>query len=75
MEEIFPDDTSEVAVIAPAAKPPLPSLFTSVFAVLDAVAAFTVEATVVIVDELTPPTLFTVAAAVISCVPLKLGLV
>jgi hypothetical protein len=69
-----PDDIA-VAVIVPAAKPPLPSLFTSVLAVLDAVAAFTVEATVVIVDELTPPTLFTVAAAVTSCVPLNVGLV
>ena len=75
MEEIFPVDTSDVAVIAPAAKPPLPSLLTIVLVVLDAVAAFTVDATVVIVDELTPPTLFTVAAAVISCVPLKVGLV
>ena len=75
VEEIFPDDTTDVAVIIPAAKPPLPSLFTSVLAVLDAVAAFTVDATVEIVDELTPPTLLTVAAAVTSCVPLNVGLV
>ena len=64
-----------VPVIMPVEKPPLASLLTIVFAVLDAVAEFTVEATVVIVDELTPPTLFTVAAAVTSCVPLKAGLV
>jgi len=75
VEEMFPDDTTDVAVIIPAAKPPLPSLLTSVFAVLDAVAEFTDDATVVIVDELTPPTLFTVAAAVTSCVPLNAGLV
>ena len=75
VEDMFPDDVKDVAVINPAAKPPLPSLFTSVLAVLVAVAAFTVEATVEIVEELTPPTLFTVAAAVISCVPLKVGLV
>jgi len=75
VEEIFPDDTTDVAVIIPAAKPPLPSLFTSMFAVLDEVAESTFDATVVIVVELTPPTLFTVAAAVISCVPLNVGLV
>jgi hypothetical protein len=45
------------------------------FAVLDAVAESTFDATVVIVEELTPPTLFTVAAAVTSCVPLNVGLV
>jgi len=44
----------------PAAKPPLPSLFTIVFAVFDDVAESTLDDTVVIVDELTPPTLFTV---------------
>ena len=75
VEEIFPDDVKDVAVINPAAKPPLPSRLTSVLAVLDEVAEFTVDATVVIVDELTPPTLFTVAAAVTSAVPLNVGLV
>jgi len=75
VEEILPEDTSDVAVIAPAAKPPLPSRLTIVFIVFDDVAEFTDEATVVIVDELTPPTLLTVAAAVISCVPLNVGLV
>ena len=45
------------------------------FAVLDEVAEFTAEATVVIVDDDTPPTLFTVAAAVTSAVPLNVGLV
>jgi len=69
-----PDDIA-VAVIVPASKLPLPSLLTIVFAVLDAVAEFTDDATVVIVDELTPPTLFTVAAAVTSAVPLNVGLV
>jgi hypothetical protein len=38
VEEILPDDASDVAVIIPAAKPPLPSRLTSVFAVLDDVA-------------------------------------
>ena len=70
----MPDEIA-LAVIVPAAKPPLPSLLTSVLAVLVAVAAFTVDATVVIVEELTPPTEFTVAAAVTSCVPLNVGLV
>jgi hypothetical protein len=75
VEEIFPVDTTDVAVIMPAAKPPLPSLLTIVLAVLDAVADNTFDATVVIVEDDTPPTLFTVAAAVISCVPLNVGLV
>jgi hypothetical protein len=69
-----PDDIA-VAVMALAAKLPLPSRFTSVLAVLVAVAAFTVDATVVIVDDDTPPTLFTVAAAVTSAVPLNAALV
>ena len=53
MDEIFPDDTTDVAVIAPAAKPPLPSLFTIVFAVLEDVAESTFDATVVIVEDAT----------------------
>jgi hypothetical protein len=75
VDEIFPDDTTDVAVIIPAAKLPLASRFTIVLAVLDEVADNTFDATVVIVDELTPPTLFTVAAAVTSAVPLNVGLV
>jgi hypothetical protein len=75
VEEMFPDDTTDVAVIVPAAKPPLPSRLTMVFEVFDDVAELTDDATLVIVEELTPPTLFTVAAAVTSAVPLKLGLV
>ena len=75
VEEMFPDDTIAVAVIVPAAKSPLPSLFTIVFAVLEDVAEFTVDAIEVIVEDETPPTLFTVAAAVISAVPLNVGLV
>ena len=66
-----PDDIA-VAVIVPASKLPLPSLFTIVFAVFDDVAEVIAVA---IVDELTPPTLFTVAAAVTSAVPLNVGLV
>ena len=54
-----PDDIA-LAVIVPAAKPPLPSLLTSVFAVFDEVAESTFDATVVIVDELKPPTLLIV---------------
>jgi hypothetical protein len=69
-----PDEIA-VAVIVPAPKLPLPSLFTIVFAVLDEVAESTFDTTVVIVDELTPPTLFTVAAAVTSAVPLNAGLI
>ena len=38
VDEIFPVDVNDVAVINPAAKPPLPSRLTIVFAVLDAVA-------------------------------------
>ena len=38
VDEIFPEDTTDVAVIVPAAKPPLPSRLTIIFAVLDAVA-------------------------------------
>ena len=52
-----------VPVIVPVEKPPLLSLLTIVFGVLSDVAEFTAEATVVIVDELTPPTLFTVGAS------------
>jgi len=70
VEDMFPVDTTDVAVIIPAAKPPLPSRFTSVFAVLDEVAEFTDDDTVVIVDELTPPTLLVVV--VNTPVPLPL---
>ena len=66
-----PDEIA-VAVMVPAAKLPLTSLFTIVFAVFDDVAEVIAVA---IVDELTPPTLFTVAAAVTSAVPLNVGLV
>ena len=75
VEDMVPDDTTDVAVIAPAANPPLPSLFTIVLAVLEDVAEFTDDAIEVIVEDETPPTLFTVAAAVISAVPLNVGLV
>ena len=61
--------------MVPAAKLPLTSLLTIVFAVLDDVAESTSDATVVIVDEFTPPTLFTVAAPVTSVVPLNDSLV
>ena len=57
-----PDDIA-VAVMLPAAKLPLPSLFTIVLAVLIDVEESTSDATVVIVDEFTPPTLFTVGAS------------
>ena len=57
-----PDDIA-VAVMVPAAKLPLTSLLTIVFAVLDDVAESTFDATVVIVDDETPPTLFTVGAS------------
>ena len=53
----------KVPVIVPVEKPPLPSLLTMVLGVLFDVAEFTAEATVVIVEELTPPTLFTVGAS------------
>ena len=43
VDEIFPDDVKDVAVINPAAKPPLPSRLTIVFAVLDAVAEVIAE--------------------------------
>ena len=49
-----------VPVIVPVEKPPLPSLLTIVLGVLVDVAELTDDATVVIVDELTPPTLLTV---------------
>ena len=63
VDEIFPVDVNDVAVINPAAKPPLPSLLTIVLAVLEEVAESTFDATVVIVDDNTPPTLFTVGAS------------
>ena len=65
---MFPDDTTDVAVISPAAKPPLPFLFTIVFDVLSDVAELTDDTTVVIVDDKTPPTLFTTGS---SAVPPK----
>ena len=65
VDEIFPEDVNEVAVIAPAAKLPLPSRLTIVFAVLVEVAEFTADDTVVIVDDKTPPTLFTVVTPVL----------
>jgi hypothetical protein len=54
-----------VAVINPAAKPPLPSRLTIVFAVLEEVAEFTADDTVVIVEDKTPPTLFTTGPAAV----------
>ena len=65
----------KVPVMIPVEKPPLASLFTMVFAVLTEVADNTDEATEVMVDDKTPPTLFTVAAAVTSDDPLNSGLV
>ena len=65
VDEIFPEDVKDVAVINPASKPPLPSRLTIVFAVLDAVAEFTADDTVVIVDDKTPPTLFTTGPAAV----------
>ena len=62
-----PDDIA-VAVIVPAAKLPVPSLFIIVFAVLFEVADNTDDATVVIVDDATPPTVFTLGK---SAVPVK----
>ena len=62
-----PDDIA-VVVIVPAAKLPAPSLLTIVFDVLSDVAELTDDATVVIVDESTPPTLFTIGS---SAVPPK----
>ena len=52
-----------VPVIVPVEKPPLGSLFTIVLGVFVDVAESTSDATVVIVDEFTPPTLFTVGAS------------
>ena len=65
----------KVPVIVPVEKPPLPSLLTIGLGVLVDVAEFTEDAIEVIVEDETPPTLFTVAAAVISAVPLNVGLV
>jgi hypothetical protein len=65
VDEIFPEDVKDVAVINPAAKPPLPSLLTIVFAVLIDVADSTFEDTFDIVDDNTPPTLFTVGTAAV----------
>ena len=57
-----------VPVMVPVEKPPLLSLLTIVFEVLSDVAESTDDATVVIVDDKTPPTLFTVGK---SAVPPK----
>jgi len=65
VDEIFPVDVKDVAVINPAAKLPLPSLFTIVLGVLTDVAELTDDAIEVIVDDSTPPTLFTVVAPVL----------
>ena len=54
-----------VPVIVPVEKPPLTSRFTIVFGVLSDVAESTFDATVVIVDDSTPPTLFTVGKAAV----------
>ena len=54
--------------MVPALKFPLPSLLTKVFAVLVEVADAVVLAMVVIVEELTPPTVFTLGT---SAVPPK----
>ena len=53
----------KVPVIVPVEKSPLLSLLTIVLGVLSDVAESTFDDTVVIVDELTPPTLFTVGAS------------
>jgi hypothetical protein len=58
----------KVPVIIPVEKLPAPSLLTIVLGVFEEVAELTAEAILVIVDELTPPTLFTVG---ISAVPPK----
>ena len=75
VDDMFPVDTTDVAVISPAANPPLPSLFTIVLGVLVDVADCTSDATDVIVDEFTPPTLLIVAVPVTSAVPLNAPLV
>ena len=58
----------KAAVIVPALKLPAPSLLTNVLTVLVDVAALIVVLMVAIVDEITPPTLFTVGK---SAVPPK----
>ena len=65
VDEIFPVDVKDVDVIAPAAKLPLPSLLTIVFGVLIEVAESTFDDTVVIVDDNTPPILFTTGNAAV----------
>ena len=69
VEDIFPEEVSDEAVIPPAAKLPLPSRFTIVFGVFNDVAEFTDDAIVVIVPELTPPILL-VTKSVVANVPL-----
>ena len=59
-----------VPVIIPVEKPPLPSLFTIVFAVLVEVADNTEDATVVMVVDKTPPTLLVVVVNVPVPLPL-----
>jgi hypothetical protein len=58
LELILPDEVIDVAVISPAAKPPLPFRFTIVLGVLSDVAELTADVIVVIVLELNPPILF-----------------
>ena len=58
-------------VIIPVEKSPLASRLTIVLGALIEVASFSTEANLDIVDEFTPPTLFTVAAPVTSAVPLN----
>ena len=65
VDEIFPVDVNDVTEINPASKPPLPSRLTIVFAVLEAVAESTFDDTVVIVEDKTPPTLFTTGIAAV----------
>ena len=59
----------------PVEKSPFASRLTIVLDVLIEVASFTTEANLAIVEEFTPPILFTVAEAVTSEVPLNVGLV
>ena len=59
---------TKLLVIIPALKLPLPSLLTNVLIVFVEVAALIVELMVVMVEEFTPPTLFTVGK---SAVPPK----
>ena len=60
----------KVPVMVPVEKPPLPSRLTIVLGVLVEVAAFTDDATVAMVDELTPPTVFIVVGKIPVPLPL-----